>query len=198
VSDKVKRKIRRGEYFSIDKLLQKNEEEEEEGAARRPKGPMSYFDWSRAYRVLMSLRLQHCPADLQGMLRHGEIVQNMYGQGKDGGKYDSEFRLTKAQHPHIKWGEYLAEVVDQLSVPQLRRNFSASKMEGRPETFRPPHRDMGRPVAFRPPLPQEHLSCNAYNSLAGCNHGACRFAHRCKLCGKEGHPAYRCYSRWER
>lgn len=136
----------------------------------------------------MSIRLERFPNELQGMLRHEEIVQDMQGQGKDGLSYDAKFRRLKEQHPFIKYGEYLAEIVNGL--PPLINRLPTGNV----------------PTRFRPPVSQPRLSlpgqrnymgkpngvCYRFNSWAGCQIRQCLYRHACKKCGKPGHSIMIC------
>ena len=145
---------------------------------------LSFYDLIRYFHTFMSIRLESAPQELQGMLRHCEIVQDLHSQGKDGILYDARFRRKKEQYPFICWGEYMADVVDGLP----RRKFTG------------PSRPQPRPVPGLTPRPLPGLAsmstaCLKYNSANGCTFRLCRYAHKCKKCGRTGHPAVKCYAR---
>ena len=202
---KTKTKIAEGKYFLMKKLLpsldddaemeddktmtyeqwSKLEERKSLGDRRRSK-ELSFFEWVRCYHIFMSLRLQTAPAEVQGMLRHMEVVQDLYSQGKDAIAYDAKYRRIKDQHPSVPWGEYLAEVVNGL--PQISRMGNGSRQ---PFRFRP---QFNRPIqggGFSRPA-RDQRPCTRFNSQMGCHMPNCFYSHKCGKCGIFGHPIHRC------
>ena len=178
VDGKTKKKILKGEYFDISKLLPSLFDYEEQKEKNIQSRPLSFYQWVRCFHTYMSIRLGYAPQELQGMLRHCEIVQDLYGQGKDGMLYDARFRRKKEQYPFISWGEYLADIVDGL--PRRRPS----------QPFKP----LPFPQATQRPAPTPYR-CFKYNSTEGCHIRGCKFSHTCRKCGREGHPAFKCYAR---
>jgi hypothetical protein len=173
VSKKLQKKIKKGEYFSIAKLLPPLDDDyDSDGPARKaPKRPLNYFNWTRCFRVLMSIRLQHQPSDLQGMLRHGEIVQDLSVQPTTGVQYDAQVRRMMHQHPHIRWGTYMGEIVNKID-----RNSQSRR------TRREKPADSTRSV----------MPCRLYNTPLGCKFSPCKFTHKCSGCSIFGHPIQNC------
>ena len=60
--------------------------------------------------MFISIHIEFNPTDIQGMLRHMQIVKKMCTQGKSGVESDTQFRRLRAQHDYIQWGEYLPEL----------------------------------------------------------------------------------------
>lgn len=196
VSDKTREKIISGEYVKIVKLLPTLDDEEDKG--EKIDRQLTFYQWLRCYRVLMSIRLQAYPDELQGMLRHEEIVQDLHAQNRDALAYDAQFRRLKEQHPVIQWGEYLSEVVMGLpSGPQpksrlpLVNNRPAGRFPQMPQVALQPQ----RPVLTRPFSHPEPAVCAFFNTPRGCVKppSLCGFAHKCRACGKVGHPVSRCF-----
>lgn len=215
VSDKVKRKIAGGKYFAIKKLLPTldddiDEEEEKKmtyqqwatvedrrrsGDSRRSKD-LTMLDWMRCFHTFMSLRLQTAPLEVQGMLRHAEIVQDLYSMGKDAVKYDALFRRTKDQHPSICWGEYMAEIVIKLPMrvrfgqfPQYRSAMQGQVRTGQNSGFT----RTGQNSGFNRNGQYGQRSCLRFNSMVGCHMPNCLYVHKCGHCGRIGHPTQRCF-----
>lgn len=190
VPQKLKEKIVNGEYFEIKKLLPSldddNEPEERlsysewermEYSKRsrekeRSERKLTYFRWTRCFRTLMSLRLKSFPHELQGMLRHAEIAQDLHQRGKDAIEYDAEFRRAKEQHPSIQWGEFLAEIVVGLQEPQHKPAMSNIKASSKAQGI-----------------------CRRFNTTENCKFANCKYAHKCSSCFTMGHPQYRCFKK---
>ena len=116
LATRPKKKILKGEYFEIRRLLPTLSDSDDEGKKGSKECNIYGFgEWVRCFHTLMAIRLEYAPRELQGMLRHCEIVQNLYTQGRDGIQYDAQFRRGKEQHPIISWGKYLPDIV--LSIP---------------------------------------------------------------------------------
>lgn len=156
---------------------------------RRKSRELSFYEWIRCFHIFMSLRLQTAPSEVQGLLRHMEIVQDLNGQGKDAIAYDAKFRRRKEQHPSIRWGEFLAEVV--IGLPQVSRIGNGPRQQFR---FRQQFNTFNRPSQgggfSRSTRDQRH--CNRFNSLMGCQMMNCFYAHKCGKCGIFGHPLHKC------
>lgn len=194
VSEKTKKKITRGEFFPMVKLLPSLEEDidpEERMTYRewsrtenlkRSKEvvdkKLSYYQWTRCFRIYMSLRLEMAPSELQGMLRHAEIVQDLASQGKDAIAYDALFRRAKEQHPSIQWGEYLAQIINNLP-PR------------RPQQTKP-YKPFYNNRVNLPQFGQQGI-CARFNSPTPCTYANCRYAHKCRICLQFGHPQQRCF-----
>ena len=102
VNNKIVDKSISGEHINIKRPLPSlhNKEEEELKLGELKEKKLSFYEWIWCVRVLKSISSSHYP-NVQGMLRHEEIVQDLHGQGKDGMYYDAQFRRRKHQHPHI-------------------------------------------------------------------------------------------------
>lgn len=213
VSDKVKKKIASGKYFNFKQLLPTLDdnlddnadkkmtrqqwidmEEKNRYGDRRGNKELTIMEWLRCYHTFMSLRLQTAPTEIQGLLRHAEIVQDLHQMGKDAVKYDALFRRTKDQHPFIGWGEYMAEIVIKLP---MRPRF------GQLPNYRPSGQGFSRPASFGSGFPTQRPGfnrygfrpCTRFNSAAGCHIPNCTYQHKCLNCGKVGHSALRCFQR---
>lgn len=67
-----------------------------------------------AFVIFMSITIKFHPTEAQGMLRHIQIVRDLYTQGQVGVVYDTKFREIISQHSDIQWGEMLS-----ISTPRL-------------------------------------------------------------------------------
>lgn len=176
VRGKMRRKIRRGEYVKMRDLLFMSDDEDENDKKKKEKNDkndknynptrLSFFNWTQCFHTFMSIRLQHAPHEVQGMLRHAEIVSDLQRQGRDGLHYDVKFRKIKQNFPEIKFGEYLNELVN--SAKTLKSKASGN---------------------FRP-----RAACFKFNSVNGCFDKECKYLHKCSNCSRTGHPVQRCYS----
>ena len=182
VSDKARRKIRKGEFVDFNVLLQpiKGEKPKKRLALvdgvfeeLEDQSNLFFYKWMDAFVVFMSIRLESHPAEAQGLLRHLQIVKRLHGNGKDGVEYDEQFRIMKGRHRDIRWGEYLNEIADEV-----KEMSSGSK-----EKPKAPYDSGGKP----PPL------CGSFNSQRGCRYGLrCKFPHRCRKCLGGNHPDFLC------
>jgi len=198
VPPKTKKKIIKGEYVDISKLLPTLFEYEEAEVEKSGKSKnLSFYEWVRCFRTFMSIRLSHAPQELQGMLRHGEIVQDLHEQERDGILYDARFRRKKEQHPFIRWGEYLADVVD--SLPKRKRFGGPSSAFTPPRSWHPqPRPQYGPPMSTPASLPRSAAAANVcirFNTPQGCSLRQCRYIHRCARCGRPSHPSIKCFAR---
>lgn len=194
VTDAMRKKIRQGEFVDFKALLPLRRDEKPvkkftlvDGlfAEVEDNSTILFYAWIDAYIVFMSVHLEFFPADVQGMLRHLEIVKNFQTAGKDGVDYDYLFRRLKSRNADIVWGEYISELAngikakDKAKDPKsatVRRPFPAS--------------------ASRKPWNSHTYTCNSFNSAAGCMLGQkCRFPHKCKKCSSPDHPQFRCSKR---
>ena len=115
----------------------------------------------------MSIRTEIYPQESQGLLRYLQLIKNMHGQGRDAVQYDHLFRLTKEQHPSIQWGEYLAELADEIGATADRELPTVARRV-----------DTGH--------------CYRFNSPFGCKLSNCKYTHRCRSCGRGDHGATQC------
>ena len=112
-------KIVSGKDSKIEKLLTAILEEADIEDAKDKDKNFPFYNWIRGYRAFVSIILEFFPNELQGILCHGEIVQDLISIGKDGILYDAHFRRRKEQHSHVEFDEYLAHIVE--GRPMLQR-----------------------------------------------------------------------------
>lgn len=219
VSTSVKRKIVEGKYFVMKKLLPSLEDDlDGEGEKKmtyeqwsniedrrrlsdgRKGRDLNFYEWIRCFHTFMSIRLEHSPMELQGLLRHAEIVQDLHSAGKDAIRYDAQFRRFKEQHPKLRWGEYLAEVV--IKLPSIRPSWNQRSFSKARPTVNDynngwgnyNNRFTGRAGPNSIGFTNDRI-CFKFNSALGCKRINCLFQHKCRNCGVMGHPAARCMSR---
>ena len=179
VDDRLRKKIREGEFIDFKLMLPRARDDKvrkrfslvdglfEE--VEDSKNLESFYSWIDAFIIFMSIHLEFYPSDVQGMLRHFEIVKGFHTAGKDGIEYDFQFRRLKSRNADVVWGEYIAELAGGL-----RETKSIKKKAEQP----------GR---------KSERYCLRFNSAAGCKFGnTCRFTHKCKKCFSADHPEYRC------
>ena len=180
VDDKLRKKIREGELIDFKLMVPRARGDKPrkrfslvdgffEEVEDNDKNLESFYSWIDAFIVFMSIHLEFYPSDVQGLLRHFEIVKGFHMAGKDGIEYDFQFRRLKSRNADVVWGEYIAELAGDL------RETKTSKKKANQ-----PGRKSGR-------------YCLRFNSAAGCKFGnTCRFTHKCKKCFSPDHPEYRC------
>lgn len=183
VDDKLRAKIRDGEYVDFKLMLPRSRDEKPKKRFSIIDGlfeevedntNMVFYSWIDAYIVFMSIHLEFYPTDVQGMLRHFEIVKGFHVSGKDGIEYDYQFRRLKSRNSDIVWGEYMAELAGSLKEYKQEK-----KVEKKADQ---PTRKPGR-VYY----------CNKFNQATGCKFGnGCKFVHKCRKCYSPDHPEYRC------
>lgn len=182
VSDKLRSKIRKGEYIDFKDLLPHHRDEKPRKRFTINEGffeevednsTMVFYSWIDAFITFMSIHLEFYPAEVQGMLRHFEIVKGFHVAGKDGIEYDYLFRRMKSRNSDMVWGEYIAEIAANLK----ERNQTQQKKAEQPPKKKP----------------KRSGTCNKFNSAEGCKFGMkCYFAHKCRKCASPDHPEYRC------
>ena len=177
VKEKTRSKILKGEYFDIAKLLSTLVDSDDEGKKSDSNTNIikGFNDWIRCFHTLMSIRLEFAPNELQGMLMHYEIVQDLLEQGRDGILYDAKFRRRREQHPSISWGEYLPDLVLGLPINSTT-SASTSAYRSRP-MFNNPWQNFQN-VAYPP---RTRGPCFKYNRITGCQDTQCQWSHKCLL-----------------
>lgn len=184
VTDAEKEKIRKGEFVDFKKLIATKSRPQstkftisEDGIFEKIEDTsnLTFHNWLDAFIIFMSIRMEFYPTESQGLLRHLQIIKNLWGNNKNGIEYDTQFRRTKAHHPDIEWGEYLHELIVELPPK---------------ESFQ----EKAKPPSFRPRKFPERW-CFKFNSLAGCPNSKCKYSHKCSKCFQYTHPAHKCKSR---
>ena len=195
VDEKIRAKVRDGKFVEFKQLLphpsgQKPKKrfalsegyfEEVEDEAK-----ISFYQWLDAYIILMSVSLEFNPSQAQGMLRHLQIVKQMHSAGKNAVEYDYKFRRLRSNHFGVQWGEYLAELANEIpSIKSQESKASYRKPDSRPQ---------GRPRNGFPAFSTTRVGlCFKFNAPSGCARGkTCRYLHKCLQCYSFDHPQYRC------
>lgn len=191
VDRKTREKIRKGEFVNLSKLAGEAKgkksrkryeindglfEEIEEDSS------LSSSAWIEAYIIFMSIRLDSYPRETQGMLRHMQIVREMYRQGQNGVVYDTKFREMKAQYPDMQWGELLP-----IAVPRIYEGRATQKDTALPLERRGPGGE-GESNKERQP----GGTCVFFNRGQRCPRVNCRYEHACVRCGSVNHPVVQC------
>ena len=186
VSEKLVAKIRMGKLVDVGKLLRKDGVGEESGVLTLTDGKIevaeqavvitSFYKWFDAFIVYMSIRGRYYPAELQGMLRHMELVKQVFHSGMDGASYDYLFRARKADFPSIPWGQYMPE----LARTQKPQSKSKSQQGPGKQTYTKTGRNQNQ--------------CNFFN-FGKCSRKACPYAHTCFACKRPDHGVMNCAKR---
>lgn len=189
VTEKQRKKIREGEFVEFKLLLPLHRDEKPTKKFSLVDGmfeevednsSITFYSWIDAYVIFMSVHLEFYPADVQGMLRHLEIVKGFHASGKDGVEYDYLYRRLKSRNADIVWGEYIAELANGIKD----KTKEASKLTSR------------KPFPAKKKTQWKSYSCNQFNSAAGCQLGSkCRYPHKCRNCMSPDHPSFRCSKR---
>ena len=185
LDDRMRKKIRKGEYVDLRQLLNiKNRSNRTkltllDGALEevREEENLTVTKWVDAFVIYMSVYLEFYQNDVQGMLRHIQIVKRMCSQGKNGIEYDTQFRRMRAQHSDIRWGEYLPEMAAEIEeIPRFRYGLKKT------DRYR----------SFLRKQPTQKNVCYKFNSPEGCKRDKCYFPHKCRHCLSSNHPDFRC------
>lgn len=205
VSEGDRKKIRDGKFVDFASLCQPTKD------TRQPKrftvnlesgmfeqaeeqGRLTSARWMDAFLVFMSIRVDFAPGETQGLLRHCQIVKNLWTRGKDGNRYDDQFRRLKEQHADIQWGEYMAELIDEL--PPIMRHPPVTRPPSMTRTNAYRGGPSQVPGTYRRPfqLTAAAETCFSFNSPGGCSktQQMCRFRHRCRKCLAVGHAINKC------
>lgn len=148
----------------------------------------SYKKWEAAFEVYASLYVRANPGradelyDYKHLIRDGAndyIWDNVYD-------YDIEFREHMDEHPDRMWSEMLVKEWARRVKIHLNQRPGGNSRIGQ-SGVRQEWRD-----------PNDIAVCRRYNA-GRCTYGkACKFAHRCQVCGKHGHGASICRKRSDR
>lgn len=198
VDPKVRRDIRSGKLVNLRKLLRLTQNDNNDTNNKEKDGnnlrKLPYGMWHDAFLVYFSIRVEAYPQETQGLIRHMQIVRQLNQQGKDGVEYDNQFRECRVSHPSIQWGEYLAEIIEDL--PQ--RNFTP--WQRRPAFGTQTHfqhqqavRARGRGVMAN--NYNQTNPCYAFNSITGCARYPCMYKHVCMNCTSRTHGKGQCSHR---
>jgi hypothetical protein len=187
-SDADRKKIRKGKYIDLKKLLPTPRGEPSHKKLTLRDGQLAeveeashlkLYEWWDAFIIYMSIRLEFFPGEAQGLLRHMQIVKTVQAQGKDGPEYDVLFRRLKEQQPDLKWGEYLTELVAEIRQEKRPSRPRKPLWLGRQQSSQGAHRTTTKP-------------CFGFNSSKGCKRQGCRYGHFCSNCSSQEHPRHRC------
>ena len=182
VPDTLRKKIREGEYVDLKLLLPHPRGEKptkkfaiNDGVFEEVEDNTNlvFYPWLDAFIIFMSIYLEFYPAEVQGLLRHLEIVKSFHSAGKDGVEYDYQFRRLKSRNSDMVWGEFISELAGTIkenkAAQQKKADSAKKKTQAKP------------PVCFK------------FNSAEGCKFGSrCKYTHKCKKCSSFDHPEYRC------
>jgi hypothetical protein len=191
VSNKLKRAIKKGKYINLALLKVPTKEDREKpsrlvlddtGALTTEKrnAELRFYDWLDCFWIFQSIRIEHHPGEVQGLIKHMMNVKTLHCRGKGAVEFDIQFRLAKAQHPQLQWGELHLDLVIDLPERELRSKPM-------------PHREAGRSRSNKPyvPLKGQPTICYTYNRQMQCRSTPCRFSHQCAKCRGQ-HPAVAC------
>lgn len=204
VTEKTRKQIRKGEFVQLSQLVPKDSDtskrkqftiNSESGLFEEveSKVHLTFSSWLDSFIIFISLRIQSAPDETQGLLRHMQLIKNMYSQGKNGVEYDYQFRQAKAQHPTIQWGEYLPELSDEISAKEQKRTRPAWETSRLPIGQRRRTPWSGQPNSWSQQQ-NKPKHCYKFNSKEGCKNSNCQYPHRCRKCLRMGHPIMNCFS----
>ena len=124
IDEATRKKIKKGQYINLRLLVGlKKKINRSISLGQAPStseevedSNLPIMQWVDAFIVFISVHIRTRPNDIQGMLRHLQIVKKMCAQGKNGVEYDTQFRRLRAQQPDIQWGEYLPELAADVEM----------------------------------------------------------------------------------
>ena len=220
VTERLLRRIRRGEFINFNDLLQENlypspapsttqqaiQVQRAEGGglelAVRQQGRRKVSDlssWLEAYFRYLAAVTADTPYRLGKMLAYADMIRGfaVSYHPQQWLAYDGQFRSEAARNPSKRWDRidnqiWATHVATPFCGRCLQRGHRSTDCVRRPNGN--PGPTLGTPRAPR----GKHATtaagqniCFKYN--AGACRGRCRFAHVCHQC-LGGHPAYQCRS----
>lgn len=195
----LKLKCMRGEFVDLERLLPRRKRSvrerkqltlvSEEGGRPRfveeDDGTVinSYRKWEAAFEVYASLYVRVNPGRADELYNYKHLIRdrandyiwdNVYD-------YDIDFRDHMDEHPDRMWSEMLVKEWTRHMKVHLNPRNNNSNGASYPRAEWRDSNDMA--------------VCRRYNA-GQCTYGkSCKFAHKCKLCGKRGHGASICRRR---
>ena len=187
VSSKMVDKIRLGKLVDMGKLVRKDSMAEDAGTLTLKDGKIeiseqavpitSFYKWLDPFVVFMSIRGRFWPNEFQGMLRHIELVKQVFADGNDGSLYDYSFRARKADFQTLPWGQFMPELVRPASKPSAKGK--GPQKQGQRQK------------------PTKTAKCNFYN-FGVCTRKSCPYVHSCLGCHEAGHGMSACPKGWKK
>ena len=134
----------------------------------------SILQWVKAFRRYTAVYMQKWPQEVQGLLKHAEVVQGLHEEGCDWRTYDTRFRRLHAYGREV-YGHINIDLYATATRPPRARQPTAE--------WQGPDRKGGKmPRGF----------CWEFHSGRHCE--GCSFSHQCYICGS-AHPATKCGKR---
>ena len=205
----VRQQIWRGEYINLQMFL--NETRITESRVVLPDGtikevkrrPLANIgEWTDAFMEYMDVYLQMHSAKLSAMIQYMRIIRFANKKWGHTGwlSYDEKFRQAMEDSPETPWDQINSNLWMLYVLPSLNPQSFLGKpaAEGRPAEGKQgggarsvPYSGPGggRQARIRAGKTAVTGLCHSFNKPGmGCAHGSsCKYAHRCKKCGKTDH-----------
>ena len=197
IDENLAQKIAQGEYVNFAKLIQKDKLAMEEDnrlelvnrggcsfwvpvSEREVTSITSISRWDQAFRVYLKIYTKANPTRAEELVEYSFVIHsasevfswpNVYF-------YDKLFRLHLAKHPQRNWGIILQQAWSFCLTEKIPQNQKGNNFSGGGK-----YQDTSK---------KKGKICFDYNA-GNCTYGfACKFDHRCGICGKFGHGAFNC------
>ncbi|XP_062592630.1 uncharacterized protein LOC134254963 isoform X2 [Saccostrea cucullata] len=184
VSSKIKSKVWANEFFDLRLLLSRQEEDPlmlsiSPGVINvqhtlKPKTPMSINQWTDAFLIFISIRIQKNSSEAPHLLKYMSFIREMHKLYGDAAwrAYDESFRKLR-ESVDLAWQKPVEELRGKCIAQAIKPNYNALPFRGK---------QAGR-VRF----------CFAFNRGEKCKNTPCQFSHTCQSCRGQ-HPQYKCTS----
>ena len=209
VDDITRRKIENCEYVDFGKLMPRDQVMSEEDNRMVPinengeqywkpfadtkiTGISSYSKWEVAFRVFSDIFARKFAEKSPELIQYGHVIyttslshswEQVYG-------YDREFRIHMSRYPLRSWGIILQSAWNMKLGEKPRSSESAAHSDNNGNNYQ---RSNGRGGSSK-----KKEICRRYNR-GNCTYGTnCRFDHKCVVCLKFGHGAFKCRKNVER
>ena len=205
----VRQQIWRGEYINLQMFL--NETRIPESRVVLPDGtikevkrrPLANIgEWTDAFMEYMDVYLQMHSAKLSAMIQYMRIIRFANKKWGHTGwlSYDEKFRQAMEDSPETPWDQInsnlwmlyvLPSLIPQsfLGKPAAEGRSAEGKQGGGARAVPYSGPGGGRQARIRAGKTAVTGLCHSFNKPGmGCTHGSsCKYAHRCKKCGKADH-----------
>lgn len=186
VTQRVREKILTNEYFDLGILLENPHQpsahanyivgmDQETGlptitytSVSKPNTITTYGQWSRAFRIFISVYTQKFPLEAPALMKYMQVVESIAREGGNWKLYDENFRYDR-QTSGASWDQFDFEL---FAYANLNRGGPNSGSDGTKKGAGQEQSKQPYPKGF----------CFKFQEGAACN-GTCGYKHECPNCG---------------